>query len=235
MTALLRYEAARHALAVCRSVDEVKGWTDKAAAMQAYGRMAKDKGLETDAAEIRIRAERRLGELLAAQKEEGGLAKPGVKPNSVVTNDRIPTLAEAGISKDLSSRAQKLAAVPEADFEQEIGEWRDRVKQEGERVTARLEARGEGKTPKADPKDARIAALEEEIEQVREGAAEAVAQAELAAALMETEPAKLLLVKDAEIKRLSRDRDDYMNKCAQLVRQVKILERKLARYEKAAA
>jgi hypothetical protein len=233
MTALLRYEAARHALAVCRSVDEVKGWTDKAAAMQAYGRMAKDKGLETDAAEIRIRAERRLGELLAGQKETVGLAKPG--PKSVVADDRTPTLAEAGISKDLSSRAQKLAAVPEAEFEQEIGEWRDRVKQEGERVTARLQARGEGKAPKPDPKDARIAALEDEIEQVREGAAEAVAQAELAAALMETEPAKLLLAKDAEIKRLTRDRDDYMNKCAQLVKQVKSLERRLARYEQAAA
>lgn len=95
---------------------------------------------------------------------------------------------------------------------------------------------------KPDLKDRRIAeltqtneALKDEMEQVREGAAEAVAQAELAAALMDTEPAKLLLAKDAEIKRLTRDRDDYMNKCAQLVKQVKSLERRLARYEQAAA
>ena len=38
-------------------------------------RMAKDKTLEVDAAEIRIRAERRLGELIAAQKAGPGLAK----------------------------------------------------------------------------------------------------------------------------------------------------------------
>ena len=68
MTALIKYEAACLALAECKAVDEVKSWVDKAAAMHAYGRMAKDKTLEVDAAEIRIRAERRLGELIAAQK-----------------------------------------------------------------------------------------------------------------------------------------------------------------------
>lgn len=146
MTKLLKYEAARHALAVCKSFDEVKDWIDKAAAMQAYSRMAQDKTLEVDAAEIRIRAERRLGEMLAAQKAAGGLNKGamGVGKSAVVTDDRtrVPTLAEAGISKDLSARAQNLAAVPEAEFEQEVGEWRDRVTQEGARVSAKLEARG---------------------------------------------------------------------------------------------
>lgn len=147
MSNLIRYDAAVKALAECRAVDEVKDWADKAAAMQAYGRIAKDKTLEVDAAEIRIRAERRLGELLAQQKSGDGLAKPGPKPanNSVVADDRItaPTLAEAGISKDLSARAQKLAAVPAAEFEAEVGEWRERVNQEGARVSAKLEKRGE--------------------------------------------------------------------------------------------
>lgn len=65
------------------------------------------------------------------------LSGPGPK-NSVVGHDRIPTLAEVGISKDLSSRAQKLAAVPEAQFEAEVSEWRERVAAEGARVSARL-------------------------------------------------------------------------------------------------
>lgn len=152
MSALVKYETARRALAECRSMDEVKGWADKAAAMQAYGRMAKDKTLEVDAAEIRIRAERRLGELISAQKLGAGLnrgtvLKGGTAQSSpvVVSDDRRskPTLADAGVSKDLSSRAQKLAAVPEAEFEAEVGEWRERVKAEGARVSTRLEKAGE--------------------------------------------------------------------------------------------
>jgi hypothetical protein len=96
------------------------------------------KSLEVGAAEIRIRAERRLGEMLASQKAEGGLSRgaagagvnqhtPAEVRSSVTT---APKLADAGISKDLSSRAQKLAAVPEAQFEAEVGEWRERVSTE---------------------------------------------------------------------------------------------------------
>lgn len=145
--ALIKYEAACRALAECKSIDEVKSWADKSAAMQAYARMAKDKTMEVDAAEIRIRAERRLGEMLAAQKADGGLNSGKLKQGpAVVCDDHGKTalkLADAGISKDLSSRAQKLAAVPEAEFESEVAEWKDRVSAEGARVSARLEKRGE--------------------------------------------------------------------------------------------
>lgn len=152
MSALIKYEAACRALAECKSVDEVKSWSDKSAAMQAYQRMAGDKSLETDAAEIRIRAERRLGELLLLQKQTVGLNSgarvSGNKPGAgkaqpaVVTDDRRLRLADVGISKDLSSRSQKLAAVPDEEFEEAIGEWRESVKAEGARVTARLEKVG---------------------------------------------------------------------------------------------
>lgn len=144
MSALVLYESAVDALAECKSVDEVKDWADRAAATQAYAKMAKDKRLEVDAAEIRIRAERRLGEMLIEQKAAGGLSTGamGVGKSAVARNDRTPTLAEVGVTKDLSSRAQKIAAVPKAEFEAEVGEWRERVEQEGERVTARLEASG---------------------------------------------------------------------------------------------
>lgn len=141
MTQLIKYEAACRALAACKAVDEVKDLMDKAEAMRLYGRMAKDKTLETDAAEIRMRAERRLGQMLAQQKQSDGLAKPG--PKSLVANEGTPKLADVGISYDLSSRAQKLAAVPEETFENEVGQWRDRVKAEGARVTTRLQNAGE--------------------------------------------------------------------------------------------
>jgi hypothetical protein len=157
MSQLIKYEAACTAIAECKAVDEVKAWADKAAAMQAYGRMAKDKTLEVDAAEIRIRAERRLGELISAQKAAEGLniGRAGRAPIAVDSNDRDtrPTLSDIGISKDLSSRSQKLAAVPEAEFESEVGEWRDRVKAEGARVTSRLEKAGERALKKERPQE----------------------------------------------------------------------------------
>ena len=106
-TQLIKYEAACRALAECKAVDEVKAWADKAAAMQAYGKMAKDKSLEIDASEIRIRAERRLGEMLSTQKADGGLnrgaqiagSKAGANDGSsaVVADDHRPKLADAGI------------------------------------------------------------------------------------------------------------------------------------------
>lgn len=155
---LIKYEAACRALAECKSIDEAKTWTDKAAAMQAYGRMAKDKTLEVDAAEIRIRAERRLGEMLAAQKTEGGLSKGAADMDGNQHTGKLvrssqttaPKLADAGISKDLSSRAQKLAAVPAAEFEAELAAKRERDRQDGARVSARLQRAGERELQKAD-------------------------------------------------------------------------------------
>jgi hypothetical protein len=162
MTALIRYESACAALAECKAVDEVKSWADKAAAMQAYGRMAKDRTLEVDAAEIRIRAERRLGELIAAQRAWPGLAK-GTRGQKLTRvsggavaeppeND-APTLAQAGINKKLSSRAQKLAAVPVEQFEAELAAKRERDQQDGARVSARLEAAGARELVKRSDKD----------------------------------------------------------------------------------
>ena len=120
-TALIKYDAACRAIAECKAIDEVKDWRDKAAALQAYARQAKNKELEVDCAEIRIRAERMLGGMLAdTPKNEGG--RPSDKP--VVTVDRL-TLSELGITKDLSSRAQSLAAIPEAEFEQVLAQHRD--------------------------------------------------------------------------------------------------------------
>ncbi len=167
VNSLVLYDCAIDALAECKFVDEAKDWIDRAAATQAYARMAKDKTLEVDAAEIRIRAERRLGEMLIEQKSAGGLSTgaKGIGKSAVVANDRTPTLSEVGISKDLSARSQKIAKVPQVKFEAEVGEWRDRVSAEGERVTARLEAiGGQQPTPKGDDADDQAEEIAENYE-----------------------------------------------------------------------
>lgn len=148
---LVHYNAACMALAAAKSTDEVKDWRDKAEAMRAYAHQSKNRQLEIDAAEIRIRAERRLGELLIEQKATVGLntgnagAGRPEKGGSVSEppKDSRPTLADIGVDKKLSSHAQKVAAIPEAEFEGIVGQWRDAIETENERVTTNIIAAAE--------------------------------------------------------------------------------------------
>lgn len=140
VAALVRYDAACRALAEAKSVDEVKDLRDKAEAMRAYGRQAKNKQLEIDASEIRFRAERRIGELMAEQRGTVGMAPAG-RPKIGSERDPIissPTLAAAGIDKHLADRSRKLAAIPEEKFETILADRRERIEQENARVTVNL-------------------------------------------------------------------------------------------------
>ncbi len=140
MTNLVKYDAACRALAEAKSVDEVKGIHDKAAAQAAYARQAKNKDLEADAMEIRLRAKRRLGKLIEAQKETVGLNKggrPSKKPGAAV-DPVAPTLADVGIGKRLADESRKAAAVPKDDFENIIQEGKARIKSEVARTKTKI-------------------------------------------------------------------------------------------------
>jgi hypothetical protein len=116
----LRYDAACLALAAAKAVDDVLEISAQADAVRAYARQAKNRQLEIDAAEIRIRAERRLGELMSEQKKTVGLATGNQHAHPLgvpVTPSARPSLAEAGIDKNLAKRARTYAAVPTAQFE----------------------------------------------------------------------------------------------------------------------
>lgn len=128
MTQLALYESARSALAECRRVDEVKSIRDKAEAMRAYGRMANDVTLEMDAADLRLRAERRLGMMLTEQKRDGILSRGG-RPKTGTDEEPVSkvTLEELGIDKKLSARSQKVGGIAERAFEAMIARTRQRI------------------------------------------------------------------------------------------------------------
>jgi N6-adenosine-specific RNA methylase IME4 len=117
---LVRYDTARRALAEAHRVDEVKGIRDKAVAMQHYARQAKDTTLITQATDIRMRAERRCGELLIEMAERKERAQQGQGKGKGRTPQPLPKLADLGVTKTQSSRWQKLAALDPDTFEHNI-------------------------------------------------------------------------------------------------------------------
>ena len=132
-TGLVRYDAACRALADARSVDEVKEIRDQAVAWAVYARQAKNRDLEADAVEIRMRATRMLGQMMQAQRETVGLAKGG-KPyqgksrSTGLAKNPVATLAEAGINKNLAHEGRKLGALSEQEFEQAVVDVREATK-----------------------------------------------------------------------------------------------------------
>src|SRR6516225_5546865 len=115
-----RYDAARRALAEAHRVDEVKSIRDKAVAMEAYAKQAKDTTLITQATEIRMRAERRAGELLIEMQDRKERRTQGQGAGKGRALLPLPKLADLGINKTQSSRWQKLAALDADHFEAKV-------------------------------------------------------------------------------------------------------------------
>jgi hypothetical protein len=120
---LVLYDKMRHAIEQCANVDEVKEVRSKATALALYKRQAGDREAEKKFAAIRIRAERRIGELLKEMGESGerDTGKGGDrKSRSVETTVKPKTLSDLGVSKDQSRKFQQLAAIPREKFERAI-------------------------------------------------------------------------------------------------------------------
>jgi N6-adenosine-specific RNA methylase IME4 len=132
---LVRLESACRELAEAMSIHEVKEIRDKAAAIKDFMRQRRyGQRAQNDAAELKLRAERKLGELLAESLNHNGIAgRPGPgrgKRNRL--HDKTGFLPP-DVSKTQSHRFQRVAGVPEADFERYITETREK---NGELTTA---------------------------------------------------------------------------------------------------
>lgn len=101
---------ASQLLAEATTIDEVKFVRDKAEVVRSYIQAAR-MGLEAqnEAAEMRLRAERKAGAMLGSLKLHGG--------NHRSKSPRVTLKLEAlGISRNQSVRWQRLAAISEAEF-----------------------------------------------------------------------------------------------------------------------
>jgi hypothetical protein len=85
-------------------------------AVAAYARQAKDSELIAWATEIKVRAERRTGELLSEMNKLNGARGVGKKVASS-RSESTPKLKELGMSHNQSSTWQQLAKIPEPEFE----------------------------------------------------------------------------------------------------------------------
>lgn len=75
------------------------------------------------ATEIKVRAVRKAGEMLAESKKNGA-RDAGGRGRRIESRDatQIPTLQQIGISRDKSSRWQKMAKMPQETFENILAE-----------------------------------------------------------------------------------------------------------------
>ncbi len=143
---LIRYEAMCTAIAECHRVDEVKDMRDKAMALEMYAKQARNTDAERKACEIRLRAERRTGELLKQLARSSSPNAAGRNGKEVASNRATqPPLAspyaealqQSGISRQTAHRYEALANVPAATFEAAL---RDPVKPTTTGLLAKAEA-----------------------------------------------------------------------------------------------
>ena len=132
---LTKYDAMRTALIQAHRIDDVKDIRDKAEALRQYARQAGESlDNQNMMAEIKLRAERRCGELLGDMERhspEDGRPKVYHDDTHIEVNPSPPTLADLNISRVQSSRWQAIAAVPESVFERHIAN----IKAEAQELT----------------------------------------------------------------------------------------------------
>lgn len=126
MTELIHFDTAKHELMLARDIDEVKDIRDKAAALQAYlKQQGESREMQNAMGEIKLRAERRAGELLGELERNGG---PGRGKKMLQDETSFSPYREALEENDLNRTAahrfQKIASIPDPDFEQYLAETR---------------------------------------------------------------------------------------------------------------
>lgn len=123
---LIHFENARRELELARTVDEVKEIRDKAEAMRLYCKQARHSlEMQNQCAEIKLRAERRAGEML----KESELNRGGRPKNHSHDESGFPRLRDLGIDSNKSSRWQTISEIPDKAFEDYIQTTKSKEKE----------------------------------------------------------------------------------------------------------
>lgn len=132
-TSLATISKAAAALVKAKTLDDVLHIRDQAEALRTYIKAAAEGIVAANAAaEIKLRAERKAGEMLAAmeKKKPGPKPKPGPEQEEIgPTMGPISSLDDLGITKNQSSRWQQEASVPEEKFTEFLEDCRDNQKE----------------------------------------------------------------------------------------------------------
>ncbi|MGH8498024.1 MAG: hypothetical protein ACRERV_04330 [Methylococcales bacterium] len=112
---LTNYDHAPTPLQAVVTLDEAKQIKDQSEALAHYARQRNDVDTEIWVAEIKMRAARRIGEI-SKGLETNERARADLR-SSGGTQTKTESLKQAEISKTGVIRYEKLAEIPEADFE----------------------------------------------------------------------------------------------------------------------
>ena len=123
-TNLSIYDNAKKSVSLLIEIDEVKEHLDKAAAITEYQKRAGDNELAMKSAKYKMYCERQAGILLKDMEMAKGVQMDGKnqdgnfrQSNEITPEDKPKTLSEMGISKDQSSKWQKLADIPDDKYD----------------------------------------------------------------------------------------------------------------------
>lgn len=138
VVALARYDAMNQAIVAAHSIDEVAEIRNQAEALRQYARQSRESIENINRlAEIKLRAERRGGELVASMdRSQGQRTDLQQAPVTLVQPEpKLPTVKAqveaAGLSLPTAKRWQMLAELPAPVFDQHI----DAVKSSGAELT----------------------------------------------------------------------------------------------------
>lgn len=226
-------QRASTALAEAKTIQQTKKIIDVAAAAEIYAKR-QQLGEENIAIahSIKLEALRKLGEMLKETPRAKGKILRGTKMEP--RENQPQTLKELGLDKKTSAVAQRLAELPQDAFEQ--------VREGHETIAKAIAAVRDTKDlEKVTAKPAPVAkdetqALLEHIEELTVTTKELLAENISMGAVIDADDKMEALHKQiktltATIVSISAMRDMYMSECAQLKRQVAMLNKKLKKLE----